>query len=161
LERLCILSRTENPQKSLDYCRRASELEPNNINHAVSFGAALVQAKRFPEAANFLLKIKQLAPDNYTARANLAAALFQLKRFQEAKTEYAWLTERQPDLSVGYYFLAIAHDNLGEYIDAMANYQQFLRLADPKVNQLEIDKVNLRLPSLDKLIKQQQKKKGK
>ena len=161
LERLCILSRTENPQKSLDYCRRASELEPDNINHAVGYGAALVQAKRFPEAANLLFRIKQIAPDNYTARANLAAALFQLKRYGEAKIEYAWLTEKQPNLSVGFYFLAIAHDNLGEYMDAMANYQQFLRLADPKVNQLEIDKVNLRLPSLNKLIKQQEKKKGK
>jgi tetratricopeptide (TPR) repeat protein len=162
LERLCTRARTENPQKALDYCRRASELEPDNVNHAVGFGAALVQAKRFPEAANLLLKLKEIAPDNYTARANLAAALFQLKRYAEAKTEYTWLTEKQPELSIGYYFLAIAHDNLGEYMDAMANYQQFLRLADPKVNQLEIDKVNLRLPSLQKLVKQQEKKgKGK
>lgn len=161
LERLCILSRTENPQKSLEYCRRASELEPDNINHAVGFGAALVQAKRFQDAANILYKLKEIAPDNYTARANLAAALFQLKRYAEAKTEYQWLTEKQPDLSVGYYFLAIAHDNLEEYMDAMANYQQFLRLADAKINQLEIEKVNLRLPSLQKLIKQQEKKKGR
>lgn len=161
LERLCILSRTENPEKSLGYCRRASELEPENINHAVGYGAALVQAKRFSEAVNLLYKIKQIAPDNYTARANLAAALFQLKRYAESKTEYQWLTEKQPKISVGFYFLAIAHDNLGEYMDAMANYQQFLRLADPKVNQLEIDKVNLRLPSLQKLIRQQEKKKGK
>lgn len=161
LERLCILARTENPQKALDYCRRASEMEPNNINHAVGYGAALVQAKRFLDAANLLFKLKEIAPDNYTARANLAAALFQLKRYAEAKIEYTWLTEKQPELSIGYYFLAIAHDNLGEYLDAMANYQQFLRLADPKVNQLEIDKVNLRLPSLQKQIKQQEKKRQK
>ena len=86
LERLCILSRTENPQKSLDYCRRASELEPDNINHAVGFGAALVQAKRFLEAVSLLFKIKKIAPDNYTARANLAAALFQLKRYGKLKS---------------------------------------------------------------------------
>lgn len=158
LERLCILSRTENPQKALEYCRRASEFEPENINHAVGFGAALVQAKRFSEAANLLSRLKQIAPDNYTARANLAAALFQLKRYAEAKIEYAWLTEKQPESSIGYFFLAIAHDNLEEYLDAMANYQLFLRRADPKINQLEIDKVNLRLPSLEKLIKQQEKK---
>jgi tetratricopeptide (TPR) repeat protein len=161
LERLCILSRAKNPEKALEYCRRASEIEPQNINHAVGFGAALVQAKRFDDAAVFFLKIKQIAPDNYTARANLAAALFQLKRYGEAKIEYGWLTEKQPALPVGYYFLAIAHDNLGEYMDAMANYQQFLRLADPKTNQLEIEKVNLRLPSLQKLIRQQEKKRGK
>lgn len=162
IERLCILLRAENPLKSLEYCRRASELEPNNINHAVGYGAALVQAKKFAEAAHLLYKIKEIAPDNYTARANLAAALFQLKNYPQAKIEYQWLTEKQPDLAIAYYFLAIAHDNLEEYLDAMANYQQFLRLADPKINQLEIDKVNLRLPSLQKLInKMDKKKKGK
>jgi tetratricopeptide (TPR) repeat protein len=152
LGRLCNLLRTENPPKALEYCRRASEAEPNNLNHAVGFGAALVQAKRFENAVALLRKIQGVAPDNYTARANLATALFQLKRFPEAKTEYQWLTEKQPDLPAAYYFLAIAHDNLGEYLDAMANYQQFLKLADATWDKLEIEKVNLRLPSLQKQV---------
>lgn len=158
LERLCSLTRISAPAKSLGYCRRASEIEPTNINHAVGYGAALVQAKRFEEAVNLLTKIKQTAPDNATARANLAISLYQLKRFQEAKTEYLWLAEKQPDTPIVYYFLAIQHDQLGEYLDAMANYQKFLRLAEPKVNQLEIEKVNLRLPGLQKLIKKGDKK---
>ena len=158
LNRLCSILRIENPTKALDYCKRASEVEPNNINHAIGFGAALVQAKQYENAAAILRRILQIAPDNFTARANLATALFQSKRFAEAKTEYIWLTEKQPDLAITYYFLAIAHDNLGEYLDAGANYQQFLKIADQTQNKLEIEKVNLRLPSLEKLIKQ---KKGK
>ena len=158
LNRLCSILRIENPTKALDYCKRASEVEPNNINHAIGFGAALVQAKQYENAAAILRRILQIAPDNFTARANLATALFQSKRFAEAKTEYTWLTEKQPDLAITYYFLAIAHDNLGEYLDAGANYQQFLKIADQTQNKLEIEKVNLRLPSLEKLIKQ---KKGK
>lgn len=158
LARLCIILRAENPLKSLEYCRRASELEPANINHAVGYGAALVQAEQYEQAVALFNKLKQIAPDNYTARANLATALFQLKRFQEAKTEYLWLAEKQPDLAGTYYFLGIVHDRLEEYLDAMANYQQFLRLADAEKNKLEIEKVNLRLPSLQKQIKQ---KKGK
>jgi len=158
LGRLCNLLRTENPQKALDYCRRASEAEPNNVNHATGFGAALVQAKQYENAAFVLSRILQIAPDNFTAHANLATALFQLKKFAQAKKEYVWLTEKQPDLAIAYYFLAIAHDNLTEYLDAMANYQQFLKLADAEKNKLEIEKVNLRLPALQKLIKT---KKGK
>ena len=153
LSRLCNLTRTENPQKSLEYCRRASEIEPENINHAVGYGAALVQAKNYGAAVEILRRILQVAPDNFTARANLATALFQLKRFAEAKSEYLWLSEKQPELAAAYYFLAISHDNLGEYIDALANYQQFLRLADPQVSRLEIEKVNLRLPALQTIIK--------
>jgi len=158
LGRLCGLTRASNPAKSLEYCRRAAEAEPNNVNHAVGYGAALVQAKQFETAAALLRKILGISPDNFTARANLATALFQLKRYNEAKFEYRWLAEKKPDLAVTYYFLAISHDSLGEYMDAMANYQQFLKLADAKQNGLEIEKVNLRLPTLQKQIKENGRK---
>lgn len=159
LGRLCVLFRKENPTKALDYCRRAYEAEPDNLSHAVGYGAALVQAQQFPGAVNLLRRILEIAPDNFTAHANLATALFQLKRFEEAKTEYLWIIQHQPDLAIAYYFLAISHDSLEEYLDAMANYQQFLRVADEEQNKLEIEKVNLRLPGLQRLIKQGKGKK--
>lgn len=153
LSRLCTLFRRENPLKAIDYCRRASEAEPTNINHAVGFGAALVQAKQFERAIIILRRILMVAPDNFTARANLATALFELKNYEAAKSEYLLLTQKQPDLSIAYFFLAIAHDNLGEYADAMANYQSFLKRADAVQNKLEIERVNLRLPTLQNQIK--------
>lgn len=161
LGRLCILTRTA-PSKALEYCRRASEIDPTNISHAIGFGAALVQAKQFEQAVILFRKLLTLENENYLVHANLATALFELNRFSEAKTEYQWLIKNKPDLSVAYYFLAIVHDNLQEYTEAQINYQKFLQLADSKLNQLEIDKVNLRLPSLEKQIKQGGgKKKGK
>ena len=158
LGRLCTLYRVDSPAKALDYCRKASEAEPTNINHAVGFGAALVQAKMYDQAIGLFRKVITIAPDNSTSHANLATALFQSKRYPEAKVEYQWLVSRQPDLAAAYYFLGITHDQLAEYLDAMANYQQFLRIADPSKSQLEIDKVKLRLPILQKQIKE---KKGK
>ncbi|MBS1792254.1 MAG: tetratricopeptide repeat protein [Acidobacteria bacterium] len=158
LGRLCWLLRVENPEKALDYCRRAYDLEPANLNYVIGYGAALVQAKQYNGAVELFRKITAAAPDNYTAHANLAIALFQLKRYEEAKTEYLWLAAKQPDRPITYYFLGIIYDSLTEYLDAMANYQQFLKLADAEKNKLEIDKVNLRLPSLQKQIKE---KKGK
>jgi tetratricopeptide (TPR) repeat protein len=158
LGRLCSLLRTENPIKALDYCRRAYEAEPSNLNYVIGFGAALVQAKQYESAVTIFRKITAIAPDNYTAHANLAISLFQLKRYAEAKTEYLWLADKQPDLAITYYFLGIIHDQLTEYLDAMANYQKFLKIADAEKNKLEIEKVNLRLPSLQKQIKE---KKGK
>lgn len=153
LGRLCNLTRTI-PAKALDYCRRSSEAEPNNIDHAIGFGAALVQAKQFASAVTLLRRLLQIAPDNFTVHANLALALFESKNYAEAKTEYEWLIKSSPNLVVAYYFLAICHDNLQEYKEAMANYRKFLELADAKQNQLEIDKVNLRLPSLERQIRQ-------
>ncbi len=158
LGRLCSALRTGNPAKALDLCRRASEADPQNISHAIGYGGALVQAKMFVEAVDLLRRLQTISPDNVTIRANLATALFQLKRYPEAKLEYQWITEKQPTLPAAFYFLAITHDHLTEYLDAMANYQQFLRIADADKNKLEIDKVNLRLPGLHKQIKD---KKGK
>lgn len=153
LGRLCKLYRRDDPLKSLDYCRRASEAEPNNIEHAAGFGAALVQAKQYESASQLLNKLIKIAPDNTTIRANLGTALFQLKRYAEAKREFEWLVNYQPKSAGAYLFLGIIHDRLGEHIDAMANYQQYLNLADPVENKLDIDRVNLRLPELQKLIK--------
>lgn len=151
--RLCVLYRVDDPMRALAYCRRASELEPENINHAVGYGAALVRAKEYPNAVLLLRKLLTIAPDNSTIRANLATALFQSKRYPEAKPEYQWLAEKQPNLAVTFYFLGIVHDHLQEYLEAAANYQQFMKIADPKINQLEIEKVNLRMPILMKQIK--------
>ena len=68
------------------------------------------------------------------------------------------MAQKQPDLAITYYFLGIIYDRLTEYMDAMANYQQFLKLADAEKNKTEIEDVNLRLPALQKQIKE---KKGK
>jgi tetratricopeptide (TPR) repeat protein len=159
LARLCSLQRVSNPAKALSYCQRASEAEPSNVNHAIGFGAALVQAQKYSEAIGLFIKLKNFAPDNSTVHANLATALFQSKRYAEAKTEFQWLTDKQPDLAIAYYYLGIIHDRLAEYLDAMANYQQFLRVADAEKAKLEIEKTNLRLPALQKLIKDKKSKK--
>ena len=160
LGRLCTIDRRSDPIKALEYCRRAAEAEPGNFHHALGFGAALVQAKQFDAAEKILRKLLAVAPENSSAHANLATALFQLKRFPEAKIEFQWLVDRQPGSAGAYLFLGILHDQLAEYIDALANYQQYLRLADRVENKLDIDKVNLRLPALQKLIKDGKGKHG-
>ncbi|MEQ1921893.1 MAG: tetratricopeptide repeat protein [Pyrinomonadaceae bacterium] len=160
LGRLCNAYRKDDPQKALTYCRRANALDPTNASHAVGYAAALVQAKQYDAAVNLLRNILQKVPDNRTARANLATALFQLDRYAEAKPEYEWLSAKEPTLAAPYYFLGIIHDHLTEYMDAMANYQSYLRLADPVANKLDIEKTNLRLPQLQKLIKEGKGKKN-
>jgi hypothetical protein len=57
-----------------------------------------------------------------------------------------------PKIVVAYYFIATAHDFLGEYPEALSSYEKFLASADAKTNQLEIEKVNLRLPLLKRQI---------
>ncbi|HEY0006334.1 MAG TPA: tetratricopeptide repeat protein [Pyrinomonadaceae bacterium] len=153
LARLGQLYRSTDPQKSLEYYRRALELEPRNADYATGYGSALVQSRRFPEAASILQRVVANAPDNYAAHANLATALYEMKRYAEAIPEYQWLIRAQPERAVVYYFIATAHDFLGQYTEALAAYETFLSRADAQQNQLEMEKVRLRLPSLRNQIK--------
>jgi tetratricopeptide (TPR) repeat protein len=150
---LGLLTRTADPAASADFYRRAAEAEPRNVEHAVGYAAALVQLRRFADAASILRRVIEVAPDKYEAHANLAAALYEMKLYNEAVVEYKWLSRARPELSVVHFLIATAHDRLGDYEAALEAYETFLSRADARVNQLEIEKVNLRLPSLRNQIK--------
>ena len=153
LARLGNVYRTTDPTRSLDYYRRAVELDPKNADYATGYSSALVQARRFPDAVIVLRRVLAVVPDNYAAHANLATALYALKQYPAALSEYQWLLKAKPDLTVAYYFIATSYDYLGEYEQALAAYEAFVARADPKANQLEIEKVKLRLPTLRRQIK--------
>ena len=145
--------RTTDPVRSLELYRQAAEIEPRNIRYATGYAAALVQARRFAEAAVILRRILAIEPTNFAARTNLATALYELKDFPAALAEFKWLLQTKPDLVVAYFFIATAHDLLGEYKEALQAYETFIARANAQTNQLEIDKVNLRLPTLRNQIK--------
>lgn len=147
------LLRTTDPQRALKYYEQAVQVESRNANYATGYAAVLIQLRKFSEAANILQRILQVAPDNYAAHANFATALYELKLYKQALVEYKWVGQARPDLAVVHYFIGAAHDNLGEYAEALGAYEAFLARADAQVNGLEIEKVNLRLPSLRNQIK--------
>ena len=144
--------RTDVPERAMELYRRATEIQPDSAEYAVGYAAALVQARRFPEAAYILRQVVQRNPDNYSAHANLATALYQMKQYGEAIPQYEWLLNVKPDVVIAYYFIGTSHDYLGEYPQALTSYETFLTKADPTTNQLEIDKVKLRLPTLRRQI---------
>jgi tetratricopeptide (TPR) repeat protein len=161
LSRLGASHRTDNPARSLEYYRQAAQIKPDSAEYALGYAAALVQARRFAEAAAILRQVVKRNPDNYVAHANLATALYEGKQYSEALPEYEWILAAKPDAVVAYYFIATAHDYLGEYPEALAAYEKFLAAADAGTNQLEIDKVKLRLPPLRRQIELGEGKKKK
>lgn len=152
LGRLGASYRTDDPARSMEFYRRASEIQPDAAEYAIGYAAALVQTRRFADAVRILRLVVQHNPQNYPARANLATALYESKRYNEAIPEYQWIVAAKPEIGVAHYFIATSHDYLGEYPEALASYEKFLATADAKTNQLEIDKVKLRLPSLRRQI---------
>ncbi len=159
LARLGNAYRTVDPAKSQDYYYQALQIEPNNSKFATGYAAALVQLRRFVEAAAVLRRVISKTPDDYPAHANLALALYELKDYAAALPEYEWLAAARPEIAATYFFIATAHDKLGEYEQALDGYEKFLSRADPNINKLDIEKVNLRLPGLRTQIKRGQGRK--
>ena len=62
LGRLGASYRTDDPARSLEFYRKAAEMQPNAPEYALGYGAALVQARRFPEAAHILRQVVKLFP---------------------------------------------------------------------------------------------------
>jgi tetratricopeptide (TPR) repeat protein len=150
------------PEKALEQYQAAAKLEPNQPSHQIGIGSALVKLRRFQEAVTVLrpLVAQNLKDDiAYFAHTNLATALFELDDFPNAAREFIWVLNYQSRrgdqkrTAITLYFLGICFDKLGDYEQALKAYEQFLALATAD-NQLEIDKVKLRLPPLQRQIKE-------
>ena len=144
---------TTQPEKSLEQYIAAAKLDPNNPNHQIGAASALVRLRRFQEAVTVLqaLSGQSLKPEQaYVTHTNLATALFELKDYQNAARQFLWILDHQRDqkkTAITLYLLGICFDRLGDYAQALKAYEQFLQIAPPE-NQLEADKVRLRLEPL-------------
>ncbi len=126
---------------------------------AVASAAALLRAGRFAEAAAAYAPLVDQNPEATAPRAGLATALFKLDRFAEAARHFVILCRQQPEVAATYFFLGVCYDKMGDYRQALAAYEAFLARADGVHNQLEIEKVHLRLPSLKRQAEQSKSRK--
>ncbi len=150
------------PEKALEQYKAAAGIEANQPAHQIGQASALVKLRRFQEAVALLRPLlenagSKLTEDQaYVAHTNLATALFELDDFPNAAREFVWVLNHQREqkrAAITLYFLGICFDKLGDYEQALKAYQQFLSLASTD-NQLEIEKVRLRLPPLERQIKE-------
>jgi len=150
------------PEKALEQYSAASKLGPSQQSHQIGMASALVKLRRFQESVALLRQVIAQNPKDdvaYFAHTNLATALFELDDFQSAAREFIWILDHQlkrrdqKRTAITLYFLGICFDKLGDYEQALKAYEQFLALASTD-NQLEIDKVKLRLPTLRNQIKE-------
>ncbi|HEV2665747.1 MAG TPA: tetratricopeptide repeat protein, partial [Blastocatellia bacterium] len=157
------------PEKALEQYLAAAKIDPSQTAHQIGVAASLVKLGRFQEAVGASRQALAQNPKEdvaYFARTNLATALFKLDDFQNAAVEYVRILDHQRKrgdrkrTAITLYFLGICFDKLGDYEQALKAYEQFMALASAD-NQLEIDKVNLRLPTLRNQIKEGKGKRKK
>ncbi len=156
----------KNPGKALEQYTAAAKLEPNRPNHHIGMASAMVKLRKFQEAVDVLKPVlaSTLKEDvAYFAHTNMATALFELDDFPNAAREFLWILDYQGKrgdrkrASISLYFLGVCFDKIGDYEQALRAYNQFMELASPE-NQLEIEKIKLRMPSLKRQIELGQSK---
>lgn len=141
------------PDLAADYFRRALDAEPGNNDTRVRLGACLVRSRQFAEAMPILDEALARDPHSYEAHASLATALFELKQYPRAAGEFIWVVRARPDAPIGYYFLAISLDRIGDCEQGLRAYREFLGRADPSANRKEIDDATIRVSLLERLAK--------
>lgn len=143
------------PAVALDAYQKALSINPRSPDAQAGVASGLLKSQRFQEAASSFRTILNQDPESYAAHAGLATALFKLEQFPTAAQHFLWMIQKRPDVPVTYYFLGICFDRLGDYAQALKAYELFVERANPQTNQLEIEKVNLRLPSLKRQAEKQ------
>lgn len=163
---LAALYMPTSPDDALKQYLAAAKLKPEKLSYQLGAGSALVKLKRFPEAVELLRRLIAQNPEGetaYVAHTNLATSLFEMDDFANAAREFVWILNQQKErqrAAVTLYFLGICFDKLGDLEQAQKTYNQFLAIATPE-NQLEIDKVKLRLPALQRQLEKGQGKRKK
>jgi tetratricopeptide (TPR) repeat protein len=142
------------PELSADYYRQAVEQDPTDNTSRVQLGASLVRSKKFEQALPVLSEAISHDRSNVQAHTNIATALFELKQYPQAASEFAWLVQKRPGVPVAFYFLAISLDKMGDCLQSLRAYQEFIERADPAANKKEIDDASIRVSLLQKLVKQ-------
>ncbi len=158
------------PDKALEQYKAAAGLEPKNANHQIGMASAMVKQRMFQEAVDVLKPVLASNPKEdiaYFAHTNLATALFELDDFPNATREFLWILDQQAKrpqgayaqkrAAISLYFLGVCFDKIGDYEQALKAYERFMTLASPD-NQLEIEKIKLRLPSIKRQIEKGQSK---
>jgi tetratricopeptide (TPR) repeat protein len=159
LSRLGELYLDINPSKSAEHWQQAVNINPS-VENQIGLASALLKAQKFNASTQYFNVVLSQNPNSYEAHAGLALALFKLDQFAPSAEQFIWVIKARPENSISYYFLGICFDRLGDYRQAMSAYELFLKKADSKLRQLEIEKVNLRLPSLRRQAEKQPKSKN-
>ncbi|MEW6732388.1 MAG: tetratricopeptide repeat protein [Acidobacteriota bacterium] len=154
LVRLAELIGVSDLDKAIKYWERAVKLAPK-AEYQVGLASLLLKAQRFDAAIHHFTAALAQKRDYYEAHAGLGLALFKLERFAPAAEQFILALRAQPDNTIGYYFLGICFDRLGDLMQALKAYELFLAKADKSANQFEIDSVNARLPSLRRQLEKQ------
>ena len=123
-------------EKAADCFRKALELEPGSPNFPVHLAQALMKMGKLEEAIGVLQKSLKAHPKSMPSFVLLGDIYVQLEEYEKAKPSLERAIEIAPDVTGGYYGLAMACAALGEETKSKEYAQKFkaLKARDEKAH---------------------------
>ncbi|MBL8149518.1 MAG: tetratricopeptide repeat protein [Blastocatellia bacterium] len=157
LVRLGEIYNSSSPEKAVEYWQKAMSISPK-LDYRIGLASALLKSQRFDDAISEFGLVLAQDSESYEAHAGLALAYFKKEFFPPSAQHFIWMVNKKPEIVINFYFLAICFDRMDDYAQALKAYEIFLKVADPRIHQLEIEKVNLRMPSLKRQLERTKKR---
>lgn len=95
----------------------------------LALGSSLIEQKKFPDAEKPLLRGLELLPDSAQGHYDLGRTYYALNRFEDAETHARKAIALEPDLPEAHLLLGNALLRLRDGPHALAEFQEYLRLA--------------------------------
>lgn len=126
--------------KSIHHYERAIKLDRRAVE--ARFGLALVveMTEDFDYTIRLYQQIIQIEPEFLPAYNNLGSIFMRLGRYEEAEALFRTLIAKAPDFTRGHLGLAITLDKAGKRKQAIASYNQVMRLRPTSKNTDFIEK---------------------
>ena len=105
-----------------DYLR-ALELDPNYALAAHWHSILLACTGRIEEAHDYARRAVALAPLNAIIATGVGFPYFYGGNFEEACRAFRKVADSEPNFAPAYYYLGLAHEALGEYDEAVENFE--------------------------------------
>lgn len=112
------------PDRSIEYTRKATQLNPHFALAFYHYGLALQNDKQYEPAIEAYREAIRLDPNQYQALNNLGTCLESLGNNEEARHCYLDAIDLDPHFALPYYNLALLYSKNEEYFNAAPYFQQ-------------------------------------
>ncbi|MDB6127847.1 MAG: hypothetical protein JWM35_1743, partial [Verrucomicrobia bacterium] len=125
------LTQLGRPAEALPHCEAAVRLQPDRARNHSNLGATLLRLNRAPEAAQEFeaaLKLSTNPREIAAVRRNLGSAYFHSGKIPAAIAEYEAVLKETPESAETHYSLGLALGLSQRYDEAIAQFQETLKL---------------------------------
>lgn len=121
--------RLKQMEKALPLLQQTVAAEPSNPELRMTYGRALRDAHRYPDAAQQFYRATQLKPDSKPAWNEFAAMLILTGNYPQALAALDKIASLGGETVAHHYFRAMIYDKARQYKEALACYEKFLSMS--------------------------------